>query len=235
MSYETTIHPIQTLILRELLFRPSASYSELQKLSGLDSDHFKFHLKRLVETDYVEKRTTLYRLTVSGKEYANKIDTDQNVLERQPKSAVILVVVRETKGQQEFLVQERLKHPYFGFWGFASGKVRWGETILTTAARELQEETGLLGSFEHRGIYHERVIHEQTGEIIEDKVFHMMYCDAVSGILLESFEGGRNAWLSLDTVRTYEKRYKSFDVEADIALKSIPFTESIQVYSDDQF
>ncbi|MEO5499492.1 MAG: hypothetical protein ABIR46_03265, partial [Candidatus Saccharimonadales bacterium] len=123
MSLDTTVHPIQTLILRELLFRPSASYSVLQKLSGLDSDHFKFHLKRLVEIGYVEKRTLVYRLTVAGKEYANKIDTDQNMIERQPKSAVILVVYREEKGVEEFLVQERLKHPYFGFWGFASGKV----------------------------------------------------------------------------------------------------------------
>lgn len=235
MSYETTIHPIQTLILRELLFRPSASYSDLQKSSGLDSDHFKFHLKRLVDNAYIEKQEQGYRLTVTGKEYANKLDTDRNVLERQPKSAVILVVCREREGVQEFLVQERLKHPYFGFWGFASGKVRWGETILTTAARELEEETGLRGTFEHRGIYHERVIHEITGEIIEDKIFHMMYCDEVSGALLESFEGGRNAWLTLNTVRSYEKRYKSFDVEADIALQSIPFTESIQVYNDDQF
>jgi ADP-ribose pyrophosphatase YjhB (NUDIX family) len=235
MTYETSIHPIQTLILRELLFRPSATYSELQKLSGLDSDHFKFHLKRLVETNYVEKIESVYRLTVSGKEYANKIDTDQNILERQPKSAVILVVVREKDGKQEFLVQERLKHPYFGFWGFPSGKVRWGETILTTAARELLEETGLHGNFEHRGIYHERVIHEQTGEIIEDKVFHMMYCDQTNGDLMEAFEGGRNAWLTLDTVRTYDKRYKSFDTEAQIALEKVPFTESIQVYSDDQF
>lgn len=235
MSLDTTIHPIQTLILRELLFRPSASYSELQKLSGLDSDHFKFHLKRLVETNYVEKQNTAYRLTVAGKEYANKIDTDQNILERQPKSAVILVIRREVDGKEEFLVQERLKHPYFGFWGFASGKVRWGETILTTAARELQEETGLYGTFEHRGIYHERVIHEQTGEIIEDKVFHMMFSDNVSGALMKTFEGGRNEWLPLDTVRTYEKRYKSFDIEAKIALENVPFTESIQVYSDDQF
>lgn len=235
MSYETTIHPIQTLILRELLFRPSASYSDLQKSSGLDSDHFKFHLKRLVDSAYIEKYEQGYRLSVAGKEYANKLDTDQNVLERQPKSAVILVVCREQNGAQEFLVQERLKHPYFGFWGFASGKVRWGETILTTAARELEEETGLHGTFEHRGIYHERVIHEKTGEIIEDKIFHMMYCDETSGTLLESFEGGRNAWLPLDTVRGYEKRYKSFDVEADIALQAVPFTESIQVYNDDQF
>lgn len=235
MSYETSIHPIQTLILRELLFRPWASYSDLQKSSGLDSDHFKFHLKRLVDNAYIEKKEQGYRLTVTGKEYANKLDTDRNILERQPKSAVILVVCRQSDGKQEFLVQERLKHPYFGFWGFASGKVRWGETILTTAARELEEETGLQGVFEHRGIYHERVIHEITGEIIEDKIFHMMYCDKTSGTLLESFEGGRNAWLPLDTVRSYEKRYKSFDVEADIALQSIPFTESIQVYNDDQF
>ncbi len=235
MSYETTIHPIQTLILRELLFKPSASYSEIQKLSGLDSDHFKFHLKRLVETGYVEKLSSVYKLTVSGKEYANKIDTDQNTIERQPKSAVILVITRQVGDHQEFLVQERLKHPYFGFWGFASGKVRWGETILTTASRELKEETGLTGSFEHRGIYHERVIHEITGEIIEDKVFHMMFCDKTSGTLLETFEGGRNAWMQIDAVRSQTKRYKSFDIEADIALKSIPFTESIQVYNDDQF
>lgn len=235
MSYESTIHPIQTLILRELLFRPSAVFTDLKKVSGLDSDHFKFHVKRLVENGYIEKNENSYRLTIRGKEYANKLDTEENVVERQPKSAVILVVVREKNGVQEFLVQERLKHPYFGFWGFASGKVRWGETILTTATRELEEETGLTGEFEHRGIYHERVIHEVTGEIIEDKIFHMMYTDDTSGTLLEEFEGGRNAWLSLETVRGYEKRYKSFDVEADIALQAIPFTESVQVYNDDQF
>jgi ADP-ribose pyrophosphatase YjhB (NUDIX family) len=235
MSYETTIHPIQTLILKELLFRPSASYSELQKLSGLDSDHFKFHLKKLVESSYIAKHDRSYRLTVTGKEYANKLDTDQNVIERQPKSAVILVVRRTIDGKDEFLVQERLKHPYYGFWGFPSGKVRWGETILTTASRELHEETGLYGEFEHRGIYHERVIQDQTGEIIEDKVFHMMFCDSTTGTLTEVFQGGKNAWLSLDAVRNFDKRYKSFDIEADIALKSTPFTESIQVYSDDQF
>ena len=235
MSYETTIHPIQTLILRELLFTPEASYSQLQKTSGLDSDHFKFHLKRLVENGYIKKTDSVYRLTARGKEYANKLDTDENVIERQPKSAVILVVRRERDTGQEFLVQERLKHPYFGFWGFPSGKVRWGETILATATRELQEETGLVGNFEHRGIYHERVIHEQTGEIIEDKVFHMMYCDKVSGELLESFEGGKNEWLTLRQVKSQDKRYKSFDIEARIALEAIPFTESIQVYDDDQF
>lgn len=235
MSFETTIHPIQTLILRDLLFRPSASYGQLQKSSGLDSDHFKFHLKRLVDNVYVQKVDRAYSLTILGKEYANKLDTDENVVERQPKSAVILGVRRKVAGKEQFLVQERLKHPYFGFWGFASGKVRWGETIITTAARELKEETGLSGEFTHSGVYHERVIHETSGEIIEDKIFHVMLCDDTSGELIEEFEGGRNAWLTLDDVRAYDKRYKSFDIEADIAINKTPFTESVQIYNDDQF
>lgn len=235
MSFEATLHPIQTLILRELLFRPSATYSELQKASGLDSDHFKFHIKRLVDTLYIEKNDKEYRLSVLGKEYANKLDTDENVIERQPKSAVIMVVTRSRGDREEFLIQERLKHPYFGFWGFPSGKVRWGETITTTATRELMEETGLEGEFEHSGVYHERVIHEVSGDIIEDKIFHIMRCRETNGTLIEMFEGGKNAWMTLDEVRGYDKRYKSFDIEADIALASIPFTESVQIYNDDQF
>jgi 8-oxo-dGTP pyrophosphatase MutT (NUDIX family) len=235
MSHEANIHPIQTLILRHLLFAPTARYATLQKESGIDSDHFKFHLKRLVELGYVEKHDGDYRLSVRGKEYANKLDTDHNEIERQPKSAVILVVERLRHGKKEYLVQERLKHPYYGFWGFPSGKVRWGETILTTAARELQEETGLVGSFEHRGIYHERDIYEITGEIIEDKVFHVMFCDAVTGKLMKNFEGGRNEWVPLETALSRDKRYKSFEIEAEIGIKSIPFTEMIQVYNDDQF
>lgn len=235
MSHEVTIHPIQTLILRYLLFSPSARYTTLQRESGIDSDHFKFHLKRLSELGYVEKSDNVYRLTVLGKEYANKLDTDNNEIERQPKSAVILVIEREGDHGKEYLVQERLKHPYYGFWGFPSGKVRWGETILTTAARELQEETGLHGSFEHRGIYHERVIQESTGNIIEDKVFHVMLCRDVTGKLMEAFEGGRNEWMPIETVLSFNNRYKSFEVEADIALHGIPFTEMIQIYNDDQF
>lgn len=233
MSYETTIHPMQTLILRELLFVPAARYANLQAISGLESDHFKFHIKRLVDSGYVTKTTEGYALTLTGKEYANKLDTDAGTVERQPKSAVILVVERDTNGRKEYLVQERLKHPYFGFWGFPSGKVRWGESILTTASRELQEETGLTATFHHSGVYHERDITPTSPEVIEDKVFHIMFTNDASGSLIESFQGGRNAWQTLDQTRAEPKRYKSFDHEADVALKNIPFSEAIIEYGDE--
>lgn len=235
MSHEATIHTVQTIILRSLLFKKSATFSELQKISDLDSDHFKFHLKRLVDLEYVDKKDVGYSLSVRGKEYANKLDTDNNEIERQPKSAVILVIEKTEDGVKKYLVQERLKHPFYGFWGFASGKVRWGETILHTAKRELVEETGLSGNFTHRGIYHEQVLQEHTDTIIEDKIFHIMFSDNTNGVLKYEFEGGRNAWMTMPEIRLKEKRYKSFDVEASIGLESIPFTESTQIYSDDQF
>ena len=55
MTHEVNIHAAQTSILRELLFRPVAGYAELQKPTGLTSDHFNFHIKRLVEIGLVEK------------------------------------------------------------------------------------------------------------------------------------------------------------------------------------
>ena len=138
MAFEAKIHDAQTSILRELLFQPEAGYAQLQKPTKLSSDHFNFHIARLVEIGYVEKvRRGQYRLTPRGKEYANKLDTDRNTIELHPKSGVILAIQKGDK----FLFQERLKHPYYGFYGFPSGKIRWGETILQTAAPELKKET----------------------------------------------------------------------------------------------
>jgi len=235
MSHEAQVHEAQTKILRELLFLPETNFAELQKVSGLESDHAKFHIKRLLELGYVEKVGAMYRLSIKGKEYANKLDTDAGVIERQPKVAVMLVIERTVGGVKQYLLHERLKHPYYGFWGPPTGKVRWGEAILETASRELEEETGLTASFEHRGINHERVRHERTGEILEDKVFHIMFTDAATGQLKELFDGGRNAWRTLEEMKDEPKKYKSFDGEMKVGIAGIPFTEIVHEYGDDEF
>lgn len=235
MSHEAQIHSAQTSILRELLFRPQASYAELQKPTGLGSDHFNFHIKRLIEIGLVKKHDRgRYGLTPRGKEYANKLDTDNNTIERQPKTAVILAISRSKNGKVEYLFQERLKHPYFGYWGFLTGKIRWGETILATAARELKEETNLESRHQLMGTYHEHVYQKESGEMLEDKIFFVVRCTATSGQLMEQFEGGRNAWLTLKEMKT-KKVFGSFQTELDIAEGKAKFEEKVEVYSSEEF
>ena len=231
------LHSAQIKVLRELLFMPAARFAELQKASGLESDHVKFHIKQLVKLGYINKIGNAYQLSVIGKEYANKLDTDAGVIERQPKVAVLLVVEQYNPKTHmvEYLLQKRLKHPYFGFWGAPTGKVRWGETLLDAATRELKEETGLTGTFEYRGIYHERVRRQETGEIIEDKLFQLMFCDRFSGKLQVKFDGGHNAWRTLEDMMLEPKKYKGFKTEIAACLTSIPLTERIYGYGDSEF
>jgi 8-oxo-dGTP pyrophosphatase MutT (NUDIX family) len=237
MSLEVEVHGAQVSILRELLFHREAGFAELQKPTGLTSDHFSFHIARLVDVGLVDKVSRgTYRLSHRGKEYANKLDTDERKIERQPKVAVILAAERITNRRHEFLFQERLKNPYYGYWGFPSGKIRWGETILETAARELKEETGLTANFELMGQYHEHTYMHETGELLEDKMFHVVRAFDVQGELISQFEGGRNVWMTAEEITDYNKKYSSFETEfAMVRGKTAPFVHEIHEYTKEEF
>lgn len=236
MSLEVNIHATQTSILRELLFHPEAGYAKLQKPTGLTSDHFNFHIARLVELGLVEKiKRGSYRLTPRGKEYANRLDTDNSTIERQPKTAVILALQREHDGKMEYVFQERLKNPYYGYWGLPSGKVRWGETIVETARRESLEETGLDGNFEVKGVYHEHVIQEETGEMLEDKIFFVVLGTEMHGAFQADFEGGHNEWMMFQDAVKKDKKFKSFEQELNILHAKVWLQEQTVTYSKENF
>lgn len=236
MTHEAKVHEAQTKILRELLFQPGANFAVLHKATGLEGDHAKFHIKRLLELEYLEKNGKVYSLSVKGKEYANKLDTDTNIIERQPKSTTIMIVKNPKTGK--YIIQERLKNPYYGFITFYSGKIHWGESIYETAVRETLEETGLVTSaddWQWRGIYHERVRHSNDGEIVEDKIFYIFYTEKFKGDLVVDFEGGKNYWMTLDEVRNNPKHYKSFEIEARAATEFIGLVEAVDEYGSDDF
>lgn len=154
-----------------------------------------------------------YVLTRSGKEYANRMDTDEAQIEKQPKLSVVLVVERE---DGLYLQQQRLKHPYYGFWGHLTGKIRWGETMLEAATRELLEETGLAATLRVAGFYHKLDYDNETGELLEDKYFCIVYGTELRGELLAETDGQHNEWMTLDEFEAKEKKFGSVAETVDI-------------------
>ncbi|MBP7775209.1 MAG: NUDIX domain-containing protein [Candidatus Saccharimonas sp.] len=214
MSYETNVHAAQMQILRHLLLAESARYSELQKKTDLSSDHFNFHITKLTDVGYVQKDDDRYRLTRRGKEYANRMDTDENVIEKQPKLSVVLVIEHD---DGRILQQERLKQPYYGFWGFPTGKIRWGETIIEAAARELMEETGLNATLREAGVFHKMDYDKITSELLEDKYFCIIHGTHPTGELIIDAEGHHNEWLVHEEVLQKEKVFESIRETAELA------------------
>lgn len=236
MSYEPHTHDAQVTILRQLLFMPHAGFAELQKMASLSSDHFSFHIKKLVEEGYVQKSEKHYKLTHKGKEYANRMDTDDKTIEKQPKVSVAITLERSNaKGEREFLFQQRKKNPYFDFWGRVGGKMRWGESVIEAAQRELKEETGLEADFEYRLLYHKRDFNKTTGQLLEDKIFLCVYATEYRGELIEEFEGGVNRWMTNEEFHKQPKRFVSVDDFMDLIDKGESFAEREFYYDESEY
>jgi ADP-ribose pyrophosphatase YjhB (NUDIX family)/predicted transcriptional regulator len=186
--------------LQSLRHTGSARFSELMKPTGLLSDVFKFHLQKLVQLGYVLKtETDAYALTPGGKEFANNLDDVRPQIQKQPKLSVF-VVAREpgqAEGEPRYLLQQRRRHPYFGFWGSISGPVRWGEPIEDAARRELGKQTGLAAEMAVRTFYRARDLSRESGAVLEDKLFAVVEAHDVTGELSNAWEHGANASLPL--------------------------------------
>ncbi|HEX3568140.1 MAG TPA: NUDIX domain-containing protein [Candidatus Saccharimonadales bacterium] len=204
MSYESMPHPTQMRILRYLLLSPGATFASLQKDAGMQSDQFTFHIKKLIKAGYVSKDDATYRLTAAGKEYANRMDIDTYAIERQAKISVVVIVEDD---QGNILHQQRRKHPYYGYWGHISGKVRWGETLLEAAARELAEETGLSADLRVVSLYHKLDYDDSTQALLEDKYLCIVHGTHSTGNLIKDAEGRHNEWLTMEEFAHKDKKF----------------------------
>jgi len=189
------INDTQLKILSKLLFSPKLRFRDLNA-EACGTDLFSYHIRSLTKLALIERVGGCYCLTRKGKMVATKLDTETSKFEKQPKVSVIIVPHKTVRKQEMFLIQQRTKEPYYGYWGFVAGKVRWGETLPETGRRELMEETGLGGDCKFCHEIHEMVYDSESKEMLEDKFFHVVEVSNPHGHLIEKTKEGTNKWVT---------------------------------------
>lgn len=217
------LHKIQASILKELLFHNGTNFASLNKLNTTN-DHFSFHLKHLIEKGIIEKNGKLYFLTQEGKLFANKLDVDILTMEKFGTPSVAVTAKKFINGKVHYLVQQRLKEPLYGYWGFINGKVRFGELTKDTAKREFLEETGLNGTPTILLVAH-KLRGPSRDKIRLDHFFFLYIVNNPRGIL-KSTKEGKNYWKTEKEIRKL-KTFPGFKLYLDAVLseKFTPYTE----------
>ena len=202
------LHQVQMQILLKAMLNPNAKFRDL-RIKDMPTDHFTYHLNKLVSDGFLDKKNKIYSLTDEGKKFVNTMNSEHANQEIFGKRGVLLRAIRiNNKSEVEYLVYKRTKQPFYGFFGFHTGKIRFGETPLQTAFREFYEETNLqIVDYEFVGIYHQ-IGYSEKGELLRDiYLYHFNIYSFEGKLLKENKEDGVvNMWMTADqfkNVKTY--------------------------------
>ena len=196
MIKELRLHYYQKELVKKLTLNHGLRFNELL-ISGLESEHMNYHLKKLIEFGLVVKDGSRYLLSDEGKDYSNLLDDDLKTIEKQPKTSVIIRGIRHNqKGELEHLLCKRLRHPYFGKVGRLTGKVRFGETLEQAAARELYEETGLEANRYDLDNIYRKIRHREDGGMVQDVIFYTLLTTGFSGTMIAQTSFQENIWIT---------------------------------------
>ncbi len=221
------LHKYQIIILQKLMYKSNLRFRDLQ-VEGLTSEHFTYHLKKLVEKNLIKKVNKGYKLTNEGKDFVGKLDTETLNVEKNPKVSVLVYICRKNKkGISEYLMSKRLKQPYYGKVGNITGKVRFNETFKEAAKRELKEETGLNAKLSINHVYH-KVRFDKDEVAVQNSVFVVFRADNPNGGIKQTKEA-KLFWTTLKDL--YKRRDLFDDVEENFKVflkKKFCVVENVQ-------
>lgn len=184
---------IKDKILLELAHKPGRSFSELWDKS-IESNKFAYHLKVLEEQGIIKKIDSKYELTLKGKQKAGTLDGETGREKEYPIFCVLIIAV---KGDR-ILLQERLREPMYGYWGVIGGRIESGRNLTETLKHELDEEAGLKGDFEVKGLF---VVKTFEGKKLVYTHYHIVAKGFnVEGKLKEEIKEGKNQWSKISDV-----------------------------------
>ena len=176
MAERSLDHHIQRDIIIRLSLAENLRFSDL-KPTGLENNHFMYHLKLLIKDGLIRKDGNLYSLAPAGLTYVDQLSYKKRRPRQQPKIIAILVI---NNGKDQYLLARRRVQPYFGYAMLPSGKQHFAESPFDHAARELKEKTGLSTELKKCGYVNVKI--SGQGQVISHVAAHVFSGRIKSGL-----------------------------------------------------
>lgn len=194
-----SMHHIQRKIITELAHKSPSRFSELQP-SNVPNNTFSYHLKKLLETGYIELTDAGYVTTRKALKTMSYMGSNvQRTI-----NPVMITMIYVTNDRGDVLVQRRTSRPFFNWYGIPSGLIHGEETVTQAAQRELYEKTGILAAantLKQHGVLDFRYLQAATGDTFVHAVaFVYSYCcktDDISTLRDDKFL--TSEWALLDS------------------------------------
>ncbi len=220
-------HPIQRAILLKLIHVPEASFTEL--LGDEDSNKFAYHIGVLEKNDIITKKDGKYSLSQEGKKISSFIEGDTGSKAAFPTFNHVLII----KDRDKILVQKRLKEPFYGYWGFISGKINFGFNIEECAKRDIEEETGLKAEqARFFGVNQTKTF--EDGKMLHHHIMFYVELSEISGELRKSTHKGENQWMTVEEFKLKE-RFPDSWLDAVLNTKGFVNIEADRFMKDGKF
>ena len=113
-----------------------------------------------------------------------------------PKVAALAVTLSE----DQVLLVRRKNEPDAGLWGFPGGHVDLGETALFAAARELREETSVIGRPLQYLTNLDVIVRDEYGSIRFHFLLAVVLREYISGVPKAADDVSKATWVAVDDV-----------------------------------
>jgi ADP-ribose pyrophosphatase YjhB (NUDIX family) len=222
----------QKKILVKLIHNNGIKYNDLWAKEG-ESNKFNYHLKSLIEGDFVKKKDDLYFLTNKGLTYVSAIDGKTAKNKNRPVTCVFVLGYNEKT--KEILVNIRKKVPFYDYAGIPGGKIEMGSSPINSAREEFFEETGLKADFKLSAISNYNTYNDD--ELMHHVIAFTYLATNTSGELIKSNREGENKWMTLEEFKK-QKRYPELETFFEKILENrneIHFFNVNRFQEDDEF
>lgn len=187
------MHPIRREILKRLILNSKLRFARL-KPDDVESNHFIYYLKQLMNEGLVIKEGDIYRLSDEGKHLASIVSLDSLTPRLQPKIMTAQIIYEG----DEVLIHRRRREPYNGSISLVNGKMHYGEKAAEASERELEEKTGLTADMSQVGMVY--LIYKEHGQTVNHLLSHIFVGNNPQGGLI-STEHSEPFWVKKDKVQ----------------------------------